>query len=50
MVEFLHQTITTHVVTPEDRILHKITTLTYALTDTSIDQSDAQIQAITDLR
>ena len=48
-VEFCHQTITTPVVTPEDRIPHGITTLKYALTDAPTAQSDAQNQAIADL-
>ena len=45
-VEFCHQTITTPVVTPEDRIPHGITTLKYALTDEPTAQSDAQQQYI----
>ena len=48
-VEFRHQIITTPVVTPEDRILHEITTLIYFLMDAPTYQSDAQLQAITAL-
>ena len=49
-MEFCHQTITTPVVTPEDRIPHGITTLKYALTDAPTAQSDAQRQSIVALR
>ena len=48
--KFRHQTITTSVVTLEDRILHGITRLKNALTDAPTAQSDSQIQAITALR
>ena len=43
MVEFRHQTITTLVVAPEDRILHGFTMLTNSLTDALIAQSDDQL-------
>ena len=49
-VESLHQTINTPVVTPEDRILHALTILTYTLTDTTTTQSDDQLYVITSLR
>ena len=49
-MEFRHQTITTPVVTPKNRILHSLATLTDALTDAPTAQSDAQGQAISDLR
>ena len=49
-MKFRHQTITTPVVTLENRILHGITTLKNALTDATTAQSDAQLQAITALR
>ena len=45
-MEFCHQTITTLVVTLEDRIIHGLTTLADALTDASTAQSDAQRQSI----
>ena len=45
-VEFRHQTITTPVVTPDNRIFHGLTTLTYFLTDATTAHSDAQLQAI----
>ena len=45
-VEFLHQTITTLLVMPENRIPHGLTTLAYSLTDVPTSQSDAQRQAI----
>ena len=45
-VEFRHQTITTPVVTPEDRILHGLTMLVDALADAPTAQSDAQLQPI----
>ena len=48
-VYFCHQIITTPVVTPEDQILHGITTLTDALTDAPSAQLDAQLQSITAL-
>ena len=49
-MEFRHQTITTPVVTPEDHILHGITTLTNALTDAPMAHLYAQRQAIAALR
>ena len=49
-VEFRHQTITTPVLTPEDRILPGITTLMDALTDAPTAQSDTQLQATIALR
>ena len=45
-MEFRHKTITTPVVTPEDHILHGITTLTNALTDAPMAHLYAQRQAI----
>ena len=45
-VEFLHQTITTLLVMPENRIPHGLTTLAYSLTDVPTYQSYAQRQAI----
>ena len=48
-MEFYHQTITTSVVTPEDCIIHGLTTLTDALTDTPMSYSDVQLQSITAL-
>ena len=50
MVEFRHQTIATSVVTPKDRILHEITTLTDSLKDVPKSQEDSQLQAIAALR
>ena len=49
MVDFHHQNIPTPVVTTEDRILHGITTLTDALTDSPTAQLYAQLQAIKSL-
>ena len=49
MVEFRHQTITTPVVNPEDRILRGLTILIDSLTDATTSQSDAQLQSITSL-
>ena len=49
-VEFRHQTTTTPVVTPENRILHGLTTITDALIDAPTAHSDAQLQFITSLR
>ena len=49
-MDFLHQTITTPVVNPKDRILHGINTLTDAFMDAPTAQSYAQLQAIADLR
>ena len=49
MEELRHQTITTPVAALDDRILHGITTRTDALTDAPTAQSDAKIQATTDL-
>ena len=48
-VEFLHQTITTPVVTPEDRILRGLTILADALAEAPTAQSDAQLQSIATL-
>ena len=45
-MEVHQQTITTPVVTPKDRILHGITTLTDALMDAPTAHSDAQRQSI----
>ena len=49
-MELRHQTITTTVVTPEDRTLHGLTTLKNPLTDAPTSQLDEQPQAITSLR
>ena len=49
-VKFLHHFITTPTLTPEDRILHGINTLSSAIQDKSTDTYEAQIQAITKLR
>ena len=49
-VEFLHHFITTPTLTPEDRILHGITTLSSAIQDKPTSIYEAQIQAITKLR
>ena len=48
-MEFRHQTITTLVVTPEDRILRRIPMLIDALIDAPMAQSDAQRQSISAL-
>ena len=45
-MEFHHQTITTLVITPKDRIPHGLSTFTDALTDAPTAHSDAQRQAI----
>ena len=45
-VEYRHQSITGPTVTPADRILHGIYTLTNALTDASSAVHDAQLNAI----
>ena len=49
-VELYHQTITTPVVIPKDRILHGITMLINSLADAPTAQSYAQLQAITTLK
>ena len=49
-VEFIHQFITTPTLTPEDRILHGINTLTSATKDRPTATYEAQIKAITKLR
>ena len=49
MVDLHHKTITTPIVTPEDRILHGLTKLTDTLTDAPTAQLDVQLQAITSL-
>ena len=45
-VEFFHQTITIPLITPEECILHGLTTLTDVLTDVPTAQSDPQCQSI----
>ena len=45
-VEFLHQYITAPTVTPADRILHRINTLTGAIKETPITVYDAQLKGI----
>ena len=45
-VEFRHQTITIPLITPEECILHGLTTLTDVLTDVPTAQSDPQCQSI----
>ena len=45
-VDFLHQYITAPTVTPADRILHSINTLTGAIKETPIAVYDAQLKAI----
>ena len=46
-VEFLHHFITTPTLTPEDRILRGINTLSSAIKDRPTDTYKAQLQAIT---
>ena len=48
-VELLHQTITTPLITPKDRIFNGLTKLTDVFTDAPMAHSDAQRQAISDL-
>ena len=48
-VEFLHHFITTPTLTPEDRILHGINTISNAIQDKPSSTYEAQIQAITKL-
>ena len=49
-VEFLHHFISTPTLTPEDRTLHGINTLSSTIKDRPISTYKAQIQAITKLR
>ena len=49
-VDFLHQFITTPTLTPEDRILQGLNTLSSAIKDRTTATYEAQIQAITKLR
>ena len=49
-VEFLHQFITTHTISPEDRILHRLNKLSGTIKEIPTATYEVQIQAITKLQ